>query len=57
MCNFYIMYSTYEQENLENIMCFQDSATETFIGEYPADSGSLEGIPGADEVKEKFNIV
>ncbi|CAG5119523.1 unnamed protein product [Candidula unifasciata] len=54
MCNFYIMYTTYQQRNLEDIMCFQKSNSDTSRDVFPPDSGSLDGIPGADKVKKKF---
>ncbi|BFZ01703.1 hypothetical protein BsWGS_04742 [Bradybaena similaris] len=57
MCNFYIMYSTNEQGHMENTMCFQSSNPDAQLDDFPPDAGSLDGLPGAEAAKEKFNSV
>ncbi|XP_005102155.2 peptidylglycine alpha-hydroxylating monooxygenase [Aplysia californica] len=61
MCNFYIMYSTYYQGHLVTDYCFQDGNSfhwsDNFAQEeIPPNASALNGIPGADEVREKFGL-
>ncbi|XP_059178866.1 peptidylglycine alpha-hydroxylating monooxygenase-like [Physella acuta] len=60
MCNFYIMYSTYDDELIGTDFCFKDSQYYQWLDDFspdviPKDASSLDGIPGASEVLEKFN--
>ncbi|CAL1536096.1 unnamed protein product [Lymnaea stagnalis] len=60
MCNFYIMYSTYNYEQRQTEYCFKDADAYTWSSQFdpsviPADVSSLDGIPGAEEVIQKFN--
>ncbi|CAG5124087.1 unnamed protein product, partial [Candidula unifasciata] len=59
MCNFYIMYSTYEQANLNTAFCFKDANNYSWLQTFkpedvPKDTESLAGIQGAQEITEKF---
>jgi len=61
MCNFYIMYSTQHQAQLSTDYCFQDADTFRWAHQFPDDviphlASSLDGIPGAAEVRDKFNM-
>lgn len=61
MCNFYLMYATYNQDVLTNIFCFKDadsySWSENFpASDIPADASSLRGISESDKVLEHFHM-
>lgn len=58
MCNFYILYSTYEQKDLSVQFCFRgDTFTwSSYFNYTPQDASSLKGIPGADDIRHKFNM-
>ncbi|KAK7116717.1 hypothetical protein V1264_002349 [Littorina saxatilis] len=58
MCNFYILYSTYEQKDLSVDYCFRGDnfAWGDYFPSIPSDASSLQGIPGADEIRHQFNM-
>ncbi|KAK3756261.1 hypothetical protein RRG08_035321 [Elysia crispata] len=61
MCNFYIMYATYNQDVLSNLFCFKDaqaySLTDNFpVADIPTDISSLKGISRAQKVLDHFHM-
>lgn len=59
MCNFYILYSTYEQKDLTTATCFRNGNTflwTEYFTQTPPDASSLKGIPGGEEIRRKFNL-
>ncbi|BFZ07859.1 hypothetical protein BsWGS_10898 [Bradybaena similaris] len=60
MCYFSFMYSTSEKSNLPAISRSKNADRYTWLdtfkpGEIPQDSGTLDGVPGAQEIMDKFN--
>ncbi|KAK7496098.1 hypothetical protein BaRGS_00012799 [Batillaria attramentaria] len=58
MCNFYILYSTYEQKDLTVEYCFRGDSFKwsDYFAYAPPDASSLKDIPGAEEIRHKFNL-
>ncbi|XP_076444225.1 peptidylglycine alpha-hydroxylating monooxygenase-like [Babylonia areolata] len=58
MCNFYILYSTYEQKDLTVYYCFRrgDFHWGDYFHPTPVDASSLQGIPGAAEIRRQFHM-
>ncbi|KAI8777317.1 peptidylglycine alpha-hydroxylating monooxygenase [Biomphalaria glabrata] len=61
MCNFYIMYSTFNPEQQPTNYCFKDANNYTWavdetvdLSDIPDNLSSLEGIPGAETVEKYF---
>ncbi|BFY98727.1 hypothetical protein BsWGS_01767 [Bradybaena similaris] len=60
MCNFFILYSTFEKSNLKSTYCFKHTDKYTWLDtfkpeEIPQDSRTLDGIPGALGIMDKFD--
>ncbi|KAK6179542.1 hypothetical protein SNE40_011873 [Patella caerulea] len=59
MCNFYVLYYTYWQPNLEAQFCFRDAQTfhwNDYFENIPGTASSLVGISGAEKVIEMFDL-
>ncbi|XP_041361780.1 peptidylglycine alpha-hydroxylating monooxygenase-like [Gigantopelta aegis] len=59
MCNFYILYYTYQEQDLKVQYCFQRAQNfrwKDYLPNIPTDASSLDGIPGSDVVRRKFGI-
>ncbi|KAH9524942.1 hypothetical protein Btru_028319 [Bulinus truncatus] len=62
MCNFYILYSTYNLEQKATTYCFKDPTSYNWaydenidLSGMPDDVSSLKGIPGAEKVDSIFD--